>query len=95
MDATDPVVGAAERTKTGNKTFQLTGKTTSGTGAVSVDVKVSNNNVDWILAGTISLTLGTTLATDGFNMTASWGWARGEVTSISGTGASVSLYMVF
>ena len=76
-----------------NKTFQAIGKTTSGSGAVAVAVEVSNDNTNWIVMGTISLTLGTTLATDGFVSIASWSYVRGNVTSISGTGATVSLFM--
>jgi hypothetical protein len=76
-----------------NKTFQATGTTTSGTGAVAVAVEVSNDNTNWIAMGTISLTLGTTIATDGFVSIASWTYVRGNVTSISGTGATVSLFM--
>lgn len=75
------------------KSFQLIGKTTSGVGAVSVDVEVSNDNVNFLLSGTISLVLGTAPTTDGFAVDADWAYARGNVTSISGTGAIVSLIM--
>lgn len=81
------------RIPTDNKTFQASGKTSSGSGAVSVAVEVSNDNTNWIVMGTISLTLGTTNATDGFVSIANWTYVRGNVTSISGTGATVSLFM--
>ncbi len=72
-----------------SKTFQAT---VSGAGAVAatVRVEVSNDEVNWTPAGTISLS-GTTIATDGFVSDASWKFVRGNVLSISGTGAAVAL----
>jgi hypothetical protein len=83
----------ALRIPTDNKTFQASGTTTAGSGAVSVAVEVSNDNANWITMGTIGLTLGTTSATDGFVGIANWTYVRGRVASISGTGATVSLFM--
>lgn len=74
-------------------TFQASGTTSAGAGAVSVAVQVSNNGVHWLTLGTISLVLSTTAATDGFASDASWVFVRGNVTSISGTDATVSLFM--
>lgn len=80
-----------------NRTFQATGTTTSGAGAATVTVQVSNVPTpganDWITIGTITLTLGTTSTTDGFVSIAAWENVRGNITAISGTGASVNLYM--
>lgn len=66
--------------------------TVSGTGAVTatVLVEVSNNAVNWLTLGTITLS-GTTTASDGFAADAPWVWVRGNVTAISGTGAAVTL----
>jgi hypothetical protein len=76
-----------------NRTFQATGQTSAITGAARVDVEVSNDNTNWVLMGSITLTLGTTTTTDGFVSSANWTWVRGKVFSISGTGATVSLFM--
>lgn len=65
---------------------KLTG---TGTLACVLDIEVSNNGVDWIKAGTI--TLSDTSATDGFANDATWKYVRGNVKSISGTNAAVSM----
>lgn len=83
----------ALRIPTDNKTFQASGQTSTSTGAASVLVEVSNDNSNWITMGTISLTLGTATTTDGFVSSANWTYVRGRVSSISGTGATVSLLM--
>lgn len=71
-----------------NRTFQAS---VVGTGAVSATVliQVSNDATNWITLATITLS-GTTSATDGVAMSAAWGFARGNVTAISGTGAAVT-----
>ncbi len=76
-----------------NRAFQAI---VAGTGAVTatVNVEVSNNNTDWLVLGTISLS-GTTRATDGFANDAPWRFVRGNLTAISGTGAAVTLLMSF
>lgn len=76
-----------------DRTFQANGTTTAGAGSATVKVQVSNNNVDWIDAGTITLTLATTSSSDGFASDAAWAHVRGNVTAISGTGASITLTM--
>jgi len=74
-------------------TFQAT---VTGTGAVTATVllDVSNDNVNWVatVMGTITLT-GTTSASDGFTTNAPWKFVRARVTAISGTGATVQVYM--
>lgn len=74
-------------------TFQAT---VSGTGAVSatVTIEYSNDgtNVCSTVAGTIALS-GTTSNTDGFTSTAPWKYVRANVTAISGTDATVQVYM--
>ena len=81
-----------------NTTFQAHGATTDGAGAAVIAIQANNISADaanalWVTLGTISLTLSTTQATDGFSVNASWDFVRANVTSISGTGASVSDYM--
>lgn len=74
-------------------TFQAT---VSGTGAVSatVTIEVSNDGTNWCstVMGTITLS-GTTSSTDGFTSEAPWKYIRANVTAISGTNATVQVYM--
>lgn len=75
-------------------TFQATANGTSGSFSATVDVEVSNNETDWMTMGTISLSgTATTANSDGFASSASWLFARGNVTAISGIGANVTLVM--
>jgi hypothetical protein len=77
-----------------NRTFHANGLTTSGAGSATIKVQVSNDDdATWVDLGTITLTLSTTVSGDGLASSASWDHVRGNVTAISGTGASVSLYM--
>lgn len=75
------------------RSFQAEGETSAGAGSASIDVEVSNDCVNFISAGTITLTLSTTTSDDGFVTDAAWVCVRGNVTAISGTDASVSLVM--
>jgi len=88
--------GAGDRhnpVRGGLRSFQAVGKTTAGSGACVVRIQVSNNGVDWISAGTITLTLSATNSTDGFVTYMSWQYVRANVDSISGTNAAVSVWM--
>lgn len=88
--------GAGAHRANANKsklTFQATGFTTSGVGAATIAIEVSNDGLVWLTLGTITLTLGTTITGDGFAADAPWGMLRANVTAISGTGASVSAYI--
>lgn len=73
----------------GMKTFHAT---LAGTGAITatVLVEVSNDNSNWVTLGTISLT-GTTATSDGFASEAPWLYYRGNVSAITGTGATLNL----
>jgi hypothetical protein len=78
-------------------TFQAYGITSAGSGSAVVDIEVSSvelptSNSDWILAGTITLTLGTTATADGFVINAPWKWVRAKVNTLTGTGASVTAW---
>lgn len=77
------------------RTFQASGTTSAGAGASVILVQVSNNNSDWITLGTITLTLGTSSTSDGFASNAPWPYVRGNVSSISGTNAAVTLTMAW
>jgi hypothetical protein len=84
---------AARGGRPGRATFQAKGTTTNGAGASAVKVQGSNDNSNWIDVGTITLTLATTESSDGFASDAAWVYWRGNVSSISGTGAAVTLIM--
>jgi hypothetical protein len=82
-----------------NTTFQCYGVTSAGAGAATIVIEVSDlplpataTSVDWITAGTITLTLSTTRSSDGFVLNAPWRWYRARVSAISGTDATVSCY---
>lgn len=73
--------------------FQAWGTTSSGSGAATVLIEVSNDSTHFMTVGTISLTLGTSATQDGFVMEGSWAFVRASVTAISGTGAAVTVTM--
>lgn len=75
------------------RTFQAKGSTSASTGAASVAVQVSNDGENWLTLGTITLSLSVTESSDGFASDAPWDFVRGNITSISGTDAAVSLLM--
>jgi hypothetical protein len=73
--------------------FQAIGSTTTSTGAATVLIQVSNDGANYITMGTITLTLGTSITSDGFAAANTWEYYRANVSAISGTGASVTVYM--
>ena len=79
----------------GKRTFQAVLDANAGvTMSATVDVEVSNDGMNFVTLGTITLSgTGGTAETDGFTSDAPWAYVRGNVTAISGTGANVSLYM--
>jgi hypothetical protein len=100
------ILTAATTTTRGNRqelwgakhTFQAYGTTSSGAGAATIIVEVSNHpspatatDVGWKTAGTFTLTLGTTEVNDVFVLDAPYRFCRAQVTAISGTGASVNV----
>jgi hypothetical protein len=83
-------------------TFSANGETSAGAGSAVIKIEVSNvespststsgdGYADWLLAGTITLTLATTMASDGFALDAPWRWVRANLTTLSGTDATVSV----
>ena len=88
----DYFYGAGSTYGNANKALQAT---VTGTGAVTatVAIQVSMDNVNWLTAGTITLS-GTTSASDGFVLSAApWQYIRSNVTALTGTGASVTVLM--
>jgi len=91
--ATATGAGGTATLSTKDTTFQASGTTSTGSGAATVVIEVSDNGDDWLTLGTITLTLGTTSTSDGFAAAASWAFVRANVTAISGTDATVSAWM--
>lgn len=93
--------GEAMRAWTHRRSFQAMGTTSAGAGAATIQIWVSDvdspsgiaSDVDWVLLGTITLTLGTTQTTDGFASEAAWRHVRAKVSAISGTDATVTCWM--
>jgi hypothetical protein len=84
---------AAAEIAAGFHSYQATGAVTASTGAATINIEVSNTAAtnEWIVLGTITLTLGTTTTTDGFSSIAAWKYCRANVTAISGTNAAVTV----
>ena len=80
-----------ELTNTGsaNHTFQATLDADSTTPAANVDIEVSNDNSTWIVMGTISVSGNSD--TDGFASSASWRYARANVTDINDGGGTAAV----
>lgn len=95
LNATTVAAGSAVNGVSSTKTYQATGRTTSGAGAATIQVQGSNDEGNtWDTIGTITLTLtNTALVSDGFSSDDRYQRIRGNVTAISGTGASVNLRM--
>jgi hypothetical protein len=85
--------GAATNGKADYKTFHAFGTTTAGAGAATIVVQGSMTGASWDTIGTITLTLATTVSSDGFTATDRYAQVRGNVTAISGTNAAVTLVM--
>ena len=73
--------------------FQAVGSTTADAGAATILIQVSNDGVNYITMGTITLVLGTSVTSDGFAVANTYEYYRANVSAISGTGAKVTVYM--
>lgn len=90
--------GSAHQPRNDIRTFQATGTTSAGAGAATVKIQGSNVPTpavdgDWVDLATIALTLATTKSGDGFVSNAPWLHVRANITAISGTDATVNVYM--
>jgi hypothetical protein len=85
--------GYTAQKATGNKTFQAVGTVSNSTGSVTLNVECSITGTSWDVLGTITLALTTTASSNSFTSSDRCAQVRGNVTAISGTGASVSLYL--
>lgn len=66
----------------------------TGTGALTatVVIQVSNNSTNWLDLGTLSLS-GNDAATQGLALNAHWVYIRGNISALTGTGATVNVTM--
>lgn len=85
--------GAAHSPVGGSRTFKCSGSTTVGTGSATIIVQSSSDGSLWIDAATFDISLSTAISSSGFSVDNSWKYVRGKVTAISGTGASVTLWL--
>jgi hypothetical protein len=76
------------------RTAQCMAETSAGAGTASIAIEVSNDNTNWITAGTISLSFDDDpIVDDGFVMDSPWRYLRANVTAISGTDATVDCWL--
>jgi hypothetical protein len=73
--------------------FQAAGRTTSGAGAATIVIVGSLNGTDYVTLGTITLTLGTAITSDGFTSDNAWVYYSSTITAISGTNAVASVFV--
>ncbi len=74
-------------------TFQAIGSVSAATGSAVVTITASNDDVNYITLGTITLTLGTSATSDGFAVNAPWGTFKATATTLTGTNATVKVIM--
>ena len=83
--------------KSGGKlTFQLVANGSSGAYSASVTMQVSNDNINWMTLGVLSVSgTATTAASDGLVMDAPWAYVRGfvAITGVLGTGATATVHV--
>lgn len=77
----------------GYRSFQAKGTVASSTGASVILIEVSDDGTNYITLGTITLVLGTVATSDGFACANSWEYYRANISSISGSTATVTVYM--
>lgn len=93
--ATTTGAGGVVTRAPGHTSVLASGTTSAGAGAATINIEVSNAGTEWVVAGTLTLVLATTITTttntDGFNINAGWRYIRANVTAISGTNAAVTV----
>jgi len=75
-----------------NRSFQAVGVMSSSTGTTSVAIEVSNDGINYITLGTITLSLTTSASSDAFYVQTVYEYYRANVTQIT-TNGTVSVYM--
>jgi len=92
-DVTATGAGAAAQPLGSHRTFHAFGNTTAGAGATTIGVEVSNDGVNFFEIDVLSITLATTVASDVYENQYPYAFVRGNVKTLTGTGAKVSLIM--
>ena len=77
----------------GYRSFQAKGTVASTTGAAVILIQVSEDGTNYLTLGTITLVLGTSATSDGFACANTYEYYRANVSSISGSTATVTVYM--
>tara|TARA_R110000868_G_scaffold199222_2_gene445852 strand:- start:245 stop:559 length:315 start_codon:yes stop_codon:yes gene_type:complete len=75
-----------------NRSFQAVGVMSSSTGTASVVIEVSNDGVNYVTLGTITLALTSAPSSDAFFVYTIYEFYRARVTQIT-TNATVTVYM--
>ena len=75
----------------GKVSFQATARTTAGAGALTAIISASNDGLQFITLGTITLVLSTTENSDGFTSDNAWKVYKSSISAISGTGARATI----
>lgn len=89
--AVTPETGNWVATKGASFSVAASGTTTAGAGAATVVVEGSHDGTVPVTLATISLVLGTVLASDGFGSAVPYRYVRARLSAISGTGASINV----
>ena len=76
-----------------NMMFTADGSTSAGAGAASIVIEGHCGGEVWATIDTLSLTLGTAATVDFGSTMLPWTYVRARVASISGTGASVNVFL--
>ena len=74
------------------RSFQAVGVMSASTGTAVIKIQVSNDGVNCIDMGTISLALTTSESSDGFAVINTWQYFRANVTTLTSNG-TVSVFM--
>ena len=75
-----------------HRSFQAVGLMSASTGTAVVTIQVSNDGVNYVTLGTISLSLTTAASSDAFYLQTVFEYYRAYVTQIT-TNGTVSVYM--
>ena len=76
-----------------NRTIQALGRTTAGPGTAAIQIQGSLDGINFVKIATINLVLSDTDVTDGFATNAAWKYLRARVTGLTGTGATVDVWL--
>lgn len=94
--ATTTISGSAHQPWGGKRVFQAYGTTSAGSGSATIKIEASLDGVGWVELDSLSLTLATTRATgveDSSENGFPWLNIRARVSAITGTDASVNVWM--